>query len=636
MSRILEPALSVVSNSALPTSVGGPDTGESPSTVRVTPMVPTARVRVLVVTWNRQVCIESLLLSLSRQTYPRELMDVTVIDNASTDGTPEFLRERFRPEMVVMNQTSAAHEPNFQIPAMAARAVGAVGGREGEARNTLGFGSLTVIRNRTNVGGCGGFNTGFAFTEWAMERERMSGSGGAGIVGRGISIGKVEPQKRAPTELVWLVDDDADVPADALENLARVMMRSTDIGLVGSRTVNIADRRTTIETTIYYNRMTGAMQDDCPPLAPSAPAPTSASPEGPESTKREAWLKWIAQTGGTRGERVFTGQIDVDVVSACSMLARWGAVVGTADKKKPAVGFWDWRYFIYCDDADWCLRFAKAGWRVVLALDAVVYHTPWNLKLTPARIYYANRNKVWMGQKVLAGQQLRTVTTRAMKSILLDSLRAAMHRRLFHADIILDTARDIAIGRTGKTGSDGPSGEPVFDAMKRLNLLRSGVVVAIVCPHADALKWADDLRTHVRSRVEELNRMVGAGGGVMPSDRLKEPEYRLIVRNDVGGELPSGSIVYGSHRGSKIKKQLHIAKSGASAVVVFDQTNDFPALARGGWNLHIDQKKPTVAQVERDGWVARLRFTARWAPIAVRCLWFARRIKPYKSPTRYG
>ena len=59
---------------------------------------------------------------------------------------------------------------------------------------------------------------------------------------------------------------------------------------------------------------------------------------------------------------------------------------------------WDYRYFIYCDDADWCLRFARAGFKVVCNLDAVVYHTPWFQKLTPARLYYSQRNIVWVIQ----------------------------------------------------------------------------------------------------------------------------------------------------------------------------------------------------------------------------------------------
>lgn len=552
---------------------------------------PTARIRILIVTWNRKAFVQSLLGSLAKQTYPRGLMDVTVIDNASTDGTLETLRDTFRPEAIVTNTTEKAHEPNFSAEATPTA-------RAGQA-NTPGFGSLTLIRNTCNMGGCGGFNTGLAYTEWYNASASSLGP-------RPSALGTSAP----PSDLVWLVDDDADVAPDTLEHLHRTMATSPDIGLVGSRTVNIADRRSTIETTIYYNFNTGAMQDDCPP----------------ENPKRDSWLKWVEKTGGTRGERAFTGQIDVDVVSACSMLARWSAVTGTADKNRSAVGFWDWRYFIYCDDADWCLRFAKAGWRVVLSLDAVVYHTPWNLKLTPARIYYANRNKVWMGQKVLSGEQLKRVTTRAMMSNLRDALHAAWKRRLFHAHIILDTARDIAIQRTGKTGGDGPPGEPVFDALRRLRLLKSTVSIAALCPHADAVKWTDDLRTHLRERLK------------LASDpALAEPELLVIAHNAIPQDtLPESAIVYGGHRASKFKKQLHLRRASPGAVIVFDQTNDFPALSIGGHNLHIDQKKPTIAQVERDGWFARARFMARWVPTAIRCLYFARTVKPHTSTSKYG
>ncbi len=542
--------------------------------------VRAARVRVLVVTWNRRTFVENILRSLSRQSYPVAAMDVTVIDNASTDGTLEHLCGLFRPERVVHNRTEEAHRPNFQP------AAGAAGDERGDGlggaggANTLGFGSLTIIRNQSNLGGCGGFNTGFGYTEWLAAKDAET----------------------AP-EYLWLVDDDADVPEDALEQLTRAMQSSSDIGLVGCRTVNIADRRTTIETTIYYNFWTGAMQDDCPP----------------ENPKRESWEAWVEQTGGTRGELEFHGLMDVDVVSACSMLARWRAVVGDPENGVRGVGFWDWRYFIYCDDADWCLRFAKAGWRVVLNLDAVVYHTPWNLKLTPARIYYANRNKVWMGQKVLRGAQLRIVSRRAMWSILKDSLKAAVHRRLFHASIILDTARDIASGRTGKSASDGPSAEPVPAALRRLGLARNSTRLAVLCSHADSARWLEELRSHLRESLEP--------------DSI--PELVPVFRNDVR-EAPVGSIIYGRHRASRLKKQIHLWRRRPSGAIVFEQTNDMPLLLRGGWNLHIDRKQPTMAQVERDGWAPRLRFLLRWIPTAGRCLFYACTIRPYTSPDKYG
>src|SRR6185369_13414681 len=140
----------------------------------------------------------------------------------------------------------------------------------------------------------------------------------------------------------WLVDDDIDLPDHALAQLLSTAESDGTIGLVGSRTVDFADRQTTIETTIYFDRENGWM----------GPDPTPGHP------RAEEHRRWVESVGGTRGRLPFAGLRDVDVVSACSLLARWSAV------KK--VGLWDARFFIYCDDADWCLRFPAAGFRVVL------------------------------------------------------------------------------------------------------------------------------------------------------------------------------------------------------------------------------------------------------------------------------
>ena len=533
-----------------------------------------ARVAVLIVTWNRKEHVSNVLGSVAKQTHGAGNLDVVVIDNAGTDGTLEHLVREFQPEAVVNNPTERAHEPRFELSSA----------RVGEGRNRLGFASLTVVRNGANMGGCGGFNTGFAFVEQGL--------------------------KQRP-DYLWLVDDDADVAPDTLEQLAKVMDSNADVGLVGSRTVDIRDRRSTIETTIYYNDISGAMQDD----APKHHARFAA---------HEAWVKRV---GGTRGDRVYTGTMDVDVVSACSMLARWDAVVGGAKSGgREAVGFWDARYFIYCDDADWCLRFAKHGWRVVLSLDAVVFHTPWNLKLTPARIYYANRNKVWMAQKILPTGKLRRVTRKAMLSMLKDSLRASMLRRTFHAEIILDTARDVAIGRSGKTGSDGPAAEGVYDALLRSGGLSAGARVAVLCSHPESLLWMRELKAHVEREAKTR-------GADVPSVR-----WVAVVRNDVPGAVPEGAVVYGGRWTSRLKKQMAMLKVKPTVCVVFDQTNDFPVWTplAAGYNVHIDQKKPTVGQVERDGWLVRGKFAARWVVEAVRCVWYAQTVKPFVRAGRYG
>jgi GT2 family glycosyltransferase len=569
--------------------------------VRVDAHAGSPRVAVLIVTWNRKDMVTRVLESLSRQRFPTSAMHVVVIDNASTDGTLEHLRATYRPESIVRNAAQVAHEPTFTVMPEAI-----------SAPNALGFGSFTVVRNENNFGGCGGFNTGFA------------------IVDQVFAAKSSDRARKDPVDYVWLVDDDADVADDTLWHLERAMASDPSIGLVGSRTVDISDRRTTIETTIFFDRTGGNMCD--------------AAPKG--HPRYEEHLQWMRSLGWRddfsreekdafgnpmRGVRLFAGVRDVDVVSACSMLARWSAVTrGTSER--PPIGFWDKRYFIYCDDADWCLRFGNAGWRVVLSLDAMVFHTPWNLKLTPARIYYAQRNAIWMSQKVLEPSRLRFVTLRWMKNLLKDSLRAAFHRRLFHADIILKTAIDAATGVWGKTGSDGPAATSIMDALRSAGALRDArpAHVAIMITPSGTVQWGLDFIEHVRSSLaNEAER------------GPQTPTFTFIVRHDAPGldELERSRahplVVFGRSIKSRCKRMLTTAGMDFDAVVVFDQTNDLPLL-RGRHNIHIDMKKPTVAQRERDGLGPRAAFLWRWLKAAPRCAWYALRIRPYVSTDRYG
>ncbi len=579
MSTIADQIARTVQVASGPAVAGSPSAGEGLA-------VSTTRVCAVIVTWNRKAYLTNVLQSLAKQTYPRILLDVVVVDNSGTDGTLEHLCASFNPERVVDNDTEKAHEPRFEPPRVREWAPAG----KPEASNTLGLSSLSIVRNRANMGGCGGFNTGFAFVEHWFCQNGLQGP-----------------------DCVWLVDDDADLPPDALSHLVRVMESDPNVGLVGSRTCDINDRVRTIETTIYFNADAGTMQDD----APAGHA------------RHEAHRQWIQKVGGPRGQggaEGYRGTMDVDVVSACSMLARWRAVLGTPtpDGKSRAggVGFWDHRYFIYCDDADWCLRFARAGWRVVLSLDAVVFHTPWNLKLTPARIYYANRNRLWMVQKALPVERLRPVTEKVMRSFLFDSMHAAMHRRQFHARIILRTGLDAAQNVGGKTGSDGPPAMPTGEAFAKAKVLGRGARVAVLANSADAMRHFEELRRVVRAHVK------ATPGAV-------EPTWIPIVRNDVPNP-PEGATLYGRHRGSRLKKQWHVLLRRPRAVVVFDQVNDFPVLLCAPWTIHVDSKKPDVAQIERDGWLARLGFAWQWMTARPKLLRYARTVKPFTAGTRYG
>lgn len=539
----------------------------------------TPRVAAIIVTWNRHKALDIVLRALAAQEFPAGSLDVVVVDNASTDGTVEFLVSTWAPAAVVDNSTTAAHHPEFSV------ASGRTTDRDDCSQGERGFRSLTVVRNHHNLGGCGGFNTGLAFLEAHMDRPGE------------------------PLDYAWLVDDDIDLPPGALAQLLKTGEADPTIGLVGSRTVDFADRRTTIETTIYFDHQTGLMGPD--------PAPTH-----PEHA---AHLQWVTAAGGTRGELPFTGVRPVDVVSACSLLARWNAV--------KRVGFWDHRYFIYCDDADWCLRFPRAGFRVVLDLDAVVYHTYWLSKLTPVRAYYAQRNLLWLIQKNFSGRELRRITMRRLAALLLESRKAMTHCRLFHAEIIRRTAQDIITGRGGKLDDEGPAFLPLLEAFDRAAALRAGATVTVMCSHPESIRWAEELRLRVHYALADAGRV---------ADR---PRWVYMVRDNVPDpavEMPSAHnyerperIVFAPNRDSKWAAQRPFLRDPPTAVVVFDQHNDFPLLRSRG-NIHIDRRRAGAAQYERDGIGPRLAFLWRWAVTAVRCGWYGLRVKPYVNAGKYG
>nr|WP_269844793.1 glycosyltransferase family 2 protein [Methyloprofundus sedimenti] len=75
------------------------------------------------VTWNKKDYVLDLLNSLSSITFPRDQLDILVIDNASNDGTVEALKAQFD--------------------------------------------DIQIIRNTENLGGTGGFNTGLT---WAYDQ----------------------------------------------------------------------------------------------------------------------------------------------------------------------------------------------------------------------------------------------------------------------------------------------------------------------------------------------------------------------------------------------------------------------------------------------------------------------------------
>lgn len=78
---------------------------------------------IIIVTWNKKDYVLQLLASLAGLDYPRDKLDVVVVDNASNDGTVEAIREQYP--------------------------------------------TINLICNPENIGGTGGFNTGL---KWAFQQ----------------------------------------------------------------------------------------------------------------------------------------------------------------------------------------------------------------------------------------------------------------------------------------------------------------------------------------------------------------------------------------------------------------------------------------------------------------------------------
>jgi len=516
---------------------------------------PVIRVAALVVTWNRWEMANRVLAAIASQRVPGAAIDVVVIDNASSDGTTDRLCERWAPERIVDNPTQRALEPGF-TPRRITRPVGPDRGFAPEMRGAIS--SLTIVRNAHNLGGCGGFNTGFMAV-----RELLTAQG------------------RRP-EFVWLVDDDVDLPCDALSSLLEPAVGDESIGLVGSRTCDIDRRDRTIETTIYLDPATGLLADE----------------PGRSHRLSAEHASWAAGVGGPRGGTGYEGVREVDVVSACSLLARW--------EHAERVGFWDDRYFIYCDDADWSLRFGRAGLGVVLNLDAVVYHTPWHHKLTPARLYYAQRNLLWTLAKATPRAWGARMLARRIAGLLGESVRAAWYRRGAHAELIRGAVRDAVVGRGGKLARGLPEPEPIALALDRARALSPGVRIAAVCPQGEALRAMGRVRALAR---QATGARAGTSRDVLWTD---------LVRNDVPGAHEGGGgpgvtrIVYSKRLVSKLRRQVGLLVRPPRAVVVFDNVCDVPVV-RGRWTLHVACSDPSSCRLERGGVLSLAAHAARVA-----------------------
>lgn len=548
---------------------------------------PGPRVAAVVVTWNRKADVEKCLKAIAGQTYPASRLDVVVVDNASTDGTGEHVVAAWRPERVMQNSAERPDQPGFAL------GKGVPGGNAGRWR------SLVLVRNLNNLGGCGGFNTGFLIVERMIAAHRQES-----MVPEDPRLARAEP-----LEFVWLVDDDSEPARDCLETLVAAAAIDPAIGIVGSRMVDPTDRATTLESLVFFNPSTGMFG-----------APEAGHP------RYEEHRAWLERAGAVKGPGAgdtgaMTGVRDVDCVAASSLLARWG--------QARQIGYWDARFFIAGDDADWCLRFKQAGQRVVCCLDSVVYHLPWVRKQTVMQDYYRRRNLFWTWERVVPEADLKRLAAARMRLVLRQAWAACWAGRGLDAEIMRRTAHDVAINRGGKLDLSHRKdaawrelGEVVGEAV---GTAESAARIAVVCPSPRVVRKA--------LRVRAILKRDGKGPAewvlVTPNDTVSE---RLGARLAKEGDVRV--VTYAGRLRSKIRRQLRLVMKRPSAWLVIDGRTDLP-LVRPGRVVHVETRGGK-ARLERFGLGTRMVFAGKWVWTWVRGRVYLMKVKPRKFEGKFG
>jgi GT2 family glycosyltransferase len=85
-------------------------------------------VSILIVNWNGKNLLEDCLKSIQHQNYPQNQIEIILIDNGSTDGSYEFIREKF-PHVKIIRLKKNYGFPkasNFGIKAAKCKYIGLV------------------------------------------------------------------------------------------------------------------------------------------------------------------------------------------------------------------------------------------------------------------------------------------------------------------------------------------------------------------------------------------------------------------------------------------------------------------------------------------------------------------------------
>jgi len=240
-----------------------------------------------------------------------------------------------------------------------------------------------LIENIENLGGTGGFNTGIRYALNELHQD-----------------------------YVWLLDNDAEVTPNTLEELVKAMEGDASIGIAGSCIMSPEDRSLTVEAGAFVDWRAGT---------------------------------WRPNFRYQRYEDLKADNvISVDYVAACSALVR--------DAIVRKLGGMDDRYFLHWDDIDFCLCIKDLGYNCVSVMSSQIYHGV-EKGFNPNVLYYDFRNGLLTISKHLYGwKRVRSYITLCFNAFA-SMFFERMSNNKAMARLILSSITDFIAGHFGKGAS---------------------------------------------------------------------------------------------------------------------------------------------------------------------------------------
>jgi len=135
----------------------------------------------------------------------------------------------------------------------------------------------------------------------------------------------------------------------------------------------------------------------------------------------------------------------VEWISGCAILVKRAVI--------EQVGMIDARFFYYWEETEWCLRTGKAGWRIIHAPAAKLWHKGVQRNYTPkpSLMYYSTRNRLLMLSKHHAPLKVwLKAWTEILRTLVSWSVRPKWRDRRAHRDAMWQGMVDFLRGRWGK------------------------------------------------------------------------------------------------------------------------------------------------------------------------------------------